>query len=163
MATGTSNERATMTTSERRDAMAATLPQGDCDCHSCLDTLIAKADDTTVRKLITVPRGPHATVQAIDESGLINIQSTGITACTGLTNTYAIIGYELTDRMSLTIELSHTEYVATMKVLRNATGDARWAAKGLPSLSTPDVLHVQALELGHLHTLLAEASQKATT
>ena len=38
---------------------------------------------TQRRKLITVPRGPHATVKAIEKSGLVNITSTGITEVTG--------------------------------------------------------------------------------
>jgi len=36
-----------MTTSERRRAIAATLPEGACDCNRCLEVREAERQDTT--------------------------------------------------------------------------------------------------------------------
>lgn len=104
----------------------------------------------TRRRLVTVPRGPYATVRAIEKSGLVNITSTGITAVTGLTYTYAIFGDDPTDEtgtMSLTIELTATEFNAVQAALRFASSERR------SFTSSRD-----KLELLHLRTLLAEAA-----
>ena len=102
--------------------------------------------DTGTRKVVTVPRGPHAVTEAIEKSGLINIKSTGITAVTGLTYTYAIVGDEpSTDTIRLTIELTGLELNAVQAALGRAAHDQ----------PNPDFAR---LELMHLRTLLAEAA-----
>ena len=102
--------------------------------------------DTGTRKVVTVPRGPHAAAEAIEKSGLINIKSTGITAVTGLTYTYAIFGDEpSTDTIRLTIELAADDLNAVQAALgRAANGESN------PAFAR--------LELMHLRTLLAEAA-----
>ncbi len=111
---------------------------------------------TEIRKVVTVPRGLNAHTEAIEKSGLVNITSTGITAVTGLTYTYAIFGDDPADEtgmMTLTIELDAKEFNAVQAALGQAAGAI---------LFTSDT---DRLELMHLRTLLAEAAapdRKAT-
>ena len=106
MGTATSNQRNTMTADERRQAMAATLPEGDCDCNPCLDSLITEA--------------AHP------------------------------------DTMILTIELTDTDYLATMHALRHAISVSRSVPRSYLS-------DIDKLELLHLMTLLAEAAAPKDT
>ncbi len=108
----------------------------------------------TTRKLVDVPRGPNATAEAIEESGLVNIQSTGVVAVSECSYKYAIIGYEPGDAMTLSIELTDKEYVGIMRALGRVASDWSSYDSGIDSL-----------ELLHLRTLLAEAAapdRKAT-
>ncbi len=108
---------------------------------------------TRIRKVVTVPRGPNATAEAIEESGLVNIHSTGTIAVAECSYTFAIVGYEPTDTMTLAIELSQAGYIAVMDSLHEAV----IAFGGYHTRSNRE-RSVHALELEHLRTLLAEAA-----
>ena len=102
--------------------------------------------DTGTRKVVTVPRGPHAVTEAIEKSGLVNIESAGAIAVTGLTYTYAIVGDEpSTDTIRLTIELAADDLNSIQAALGRAAHGQH----------NPDFAR---LELMHLRTLLAEAA-----
>ena len=104
--------------------------------------------DTGTRKVVTVPRGPYAVTEAIEKSGLVNIESVETVSVTGLTYTYAIDGDEpSTDTIRLTIELTADELNSVQAALGRAASSTRGHA------TTTDML-----ELLHLRTLLAEAA-----
>lgn len=100
----------------------------------------------TRRKEVTVARRPHAVTEAIEKSGLVNIESAGLVAATSITYTYVIVGEEpSTGDTELTIELTWKELNAVQKALGKAANGWR--------ISDTDML-----ELLHLRTLLAEAA-----
>ena len=103
---------------------------------------------TSTRKVVSVPRGPHAVTEAIEKSGLVNVESVETVSFTGLTNTYAIFGDEpSTDTIRLTIELAADDFNAVQGALGRAAAPSRWFASD-----------IDKLELLHLRTLLAEAA-----
>ncbi|KKN15605.1 hypothetical protein LCGC14_0984550 [marine sediment metagenome] len=66
-----------MSADERRQAMAATLPEGECDCNPCLDSLIAEAAQpdtiTTTFILEDVDDTPETVMRHV-EAALLNIE-----------------------------------------------------------------------------------------